>query len=530
MFESTDLKAASQQITIMKVEEKRLHSELSETREKMDNLKEQLDKTKQTAAIAILQIRELQEQLESDQDIIKLYKNRNSVLKEQVEEKEHEVDELNRINKALQNERDPFSTQFELKLTKADSEQLASSISEEQYRSDLDDKNIQISKLEDCNKELNNKLKVMGTEKDEIYNKLKELQSEYDSIFNDNANIEEVKKQYEKKLEMEKMLKIQAVNKLAEVMQRKDWTKDAKKPTSSTLRREKELRKLQQELSLEREKYGQMANKYMRENTELQAQYNEEYQKRCQIQRDLDSRDSELGQLQLNHRTLQNMLETTSISSMGDSDGEGISGWLDIPGKNLKRHGWKRHFVEASSKKILFYESEDDKNNKKPYLVLDIDKLLHVRAVTHGDVIRADAKDIPRIFQLLYVGEGENRKIKELPQLESQSSDDKSSIIQYKRHEFVVVHFHMHATCEYCHKTLSSVIKPPPALECQLCHVKVHKDHFDKNEEFSGPCKVNIDTNTSKDMLLRATTAEEQQRWISKLHKQIIQHGCSTVL
>ena len=41
-------------------------------------------------------------------------------------------------------------------------------------------------------------------------------------------------------------------------------------------------------------------------------------------------------------------------------------------------------------------------------------------------MIRAEAKDIPRIFQLLYAGEGENRRPgggQELQALESQSSD-----------------------------------------------------------------------------------------------------------
>lgn len=36
--------------------------------------------------------------------------------------------------------------------------------------------------------------------------------------------------------------------------------------------------------------------------------------------------------------------------------------------------------------------------------------MFHVRPVTQGDVIRADAKEIPRIFQLLYAGEGEARR------------------------------------------------------------------------------------------------------------------------
>ena len=37
-------------------------------------------------------------------------------------------------------------------------------------------------------------------------------------------------------------------------------------------------------------------------------------------------------------------------------------------------------------------------------------KVFHVRSVTQGDVIRAEAKEIPRIFQILYAGEGESRK------------------------------------------------------------------------------------------------------------------------
>lgn len=37
-------------------------------------------------------------------------------------------------------------------------------------------------------------------------------------------------------------------------------------------------------------------------------------------------------------------------------------------------------------------------------------KVYHVRSVTQGDVIRADAKEIPRIFQLLYAGEGASHR------------------------------------------------------------------------------------------------------------------------
>lgn len=38
--------------------------------------------------------------------------------------------------------------------------------------------------------------------------------------------------------------------------------------------------------------------------------------------------------------------------------------------------------------------------------------------MTQGDVIRADAKEIPRIFHLLYAGEGEARRPDEQNQLD----------------------------------------------------------------------------------------------------------------
>lgn len=50
-------------------------------------------------------------------------------------------------------------------------------------------------------------------------------------------------------------------------------------------------------------------------------------------------------------------------------------------------------------------------------------KVFHVRSVTQGDVIRADAKDIPRIFQLLYAGEGEARRPGESPDQAGDGND-----------------------------------------------------------------------------------------------------------
>ena len=79
-----------------------------------------------------------------------------------------------------------------------------------------------------------------------------------------------------------------------------------------------------------------------------------------------------------------------------------LEGWLSLARQNIRKHGWKRQYVVVSSKKIIFYNTESDKQNSDPELILDLSKLFHVRSVTQGDVIRAEAKDIPRIFQVHY--------------------------------------------------------------------------------------------------------------------------------
>ncbi|XP_022102582.1 rho-associated protein kinase 2-like isoform X3 [Acanthaster planci] len=551
-FISNDLKTANQQVSSLRAEEKRLRAEIQEQKETIQSLQEALQKARQNAALTTLQIRELQENLESEQEFTQLYKNNNVVLNDQLEEKEHELEQRKQTIISLESERDSLSTHLEIALTKADSEQLARSIAEghcsdlekektmreleikenlQRYKKDINEKNNLISQLEEKQKEteesinqINNRMKVASTEKDEIYTKLQNAMQELERLQTDNANINVLKELHKKQLDSEKLKTQAAVNKLAEVMNRKLPSQRGNKASSSDLRKkEKECRKLEQQLNQERTKHNQLAAKQIRDYSDLQGLYNEEYQKRCQLQMELDSRDSELEQLQHRLRTLQQQqnADNLSISSAGDAeseDGGRLEGWLQIPSKNIKRHGWKKKYVEVSSKKVLFYETEEEKNSKKPYLVLDIDKLYHVRAVTQGDIIRANAQDIPRIFQVLYAGEGENRR-EEQP-IET-NIEDSSDIIKYKNHNFDVVHFHMPTVCEFCGKTLSSVIKAPPALECKLCHMKFHKEHFDKNEEFCAPCKVNIDLDVAKNMLLMTNSPEEQQRWITRLCRQI---------
>lgn len=89
--------------------------------------------------------------------------------------------------------------------------------------------------------------------------------------------------------------------------------------------------------------------------------------------------------------------------------------------------------------------------------------------MTQGDVIRADAKEIPRIFQLLYAGEGEARRPDEQNlDMSLKSQDDiRPGNTIFKGHEFVQISYHMPTTCEVCPKPLWHMFRPPAAYECK---------------------------------------------------------------
>lgn len=49
-----------------------------------------------------------------------------------------------------------------------------------------------------------------------------------------------------------------------------------------------------------------------------------------------------------------------------------LEGWLSIPEKKKKRYEWKRQYVVVSTRKIFFYNSEQDKTDQAPTRILDI--------------------------------------------------------------------------------------------------------------------------------------------------------------
>ncbi|KAM7395261.1 hypothetical protein PAMA_006836 [Pampus argenteus] len=545
----SDLKMQNQQVLVLRSSEKKLKQELNHLLDMKQLLEKQNQELRREKQEADGQLKELKDQLEAEQYFTTLYKTQIRELKDECDEKNKLYKEAHQRLAEYEEERDSLTTQLEVSLTKADSEQLARSIAEEQYsdlekekimkeleikdmmarhRQELSDKEATISSLEESNRTMTVDVANLASEKEELNNQLKEMQQQLHKAKDEEKQMNCLKMSFEKQLQNERTLKIQAVNKLAEVMNRRETVRGGHRGTDGEVhRKEKENRKLQLELRTEKEKLNSTIVKYQRELTEMQALIAEESQVRLELQMALDSKDSDLEQLRCQLTSLSvHSLDTTSISSGNDldmSDGypdSRLRGWISLPTKNTKRFGWDKKYVVVSSKKILFYNSELDREQANPFMTLDIDKLFHVRPVTQTDVYRADAKEIPKIFQILYANEGESKRDQEVV-VEPVPYSDRPAYISHKGHEFILTLYHFPSSCEACTRPLWHVFKPPPALECRRCHTKCHKDHLDKKEEVIVPCKVNYDMSTAKDLLLLAGTQEEQQRWVSHLLKRI---------
>ncbi|XP_064486905.1 rho-associated protein kinase 1-like isoform X2 [Ornithodoros turicata] len=484
-----------QELNRLKEKERQTQTQLSEARKAQSEAQEELARLRAARAVDDLQTKELQDQLEAEQYFSTLYKTQVKELKEETEERTRTIQEL-------EEKRQNLVRQVEMATARADSLELHRSVLEDTAASLEKEHAVRELELEQLHKQLSSERVAHEATQREMSEAMEKAAAEAN---NNNNKVEQLQKQ----LGQERMLKLQAVNKLAEVMNRKDLSPRGKGSSNDLRRRDRECRKLQQELSQEREKYSQMVARYQKDMAEMQAAAHEEGQARVKLQMELDSKDSEIEQL----RRIAAEANIAPEMTLTQEDPQRLEGWLSVPHKqNIRRHGWRRQFVVVSSRKILFYNSEADRANADPVVVLDLSKLFHVRPVTQGDVIRADAKDIPRIFQLLYAGEGESRKpgdCAEPPQLKDPST------LEHKGHDLVPISFHMPTNCELCPKPLWHMFKPPPALECRRCRVKLHRDHV----ELLAPCKV--DPTSAKELLLLAQSPDEQRHWVAQLRLRV---------
>ncbi|KQS29960.1 uncharacterized protein Dere_GG18241, isoform E [Drosophila erecta] len=546
----SELSLHSSEVAHLRSRENQLQKELSTQREAKRRFEEDLTQLKSTHHEALANNRELQAQLEAEQCFSRLYKTQAN------ENREESAERLAKIED-LEEERVSLKHQVQVAVARADSEALARSIAEEtvadlekektikelelkdfvmKHRNEINAKEAALATLKEAENELHKKLGQKGAEYEDLVQQHKKQQEELTLMRS--SKDEEITKLVDK-CKNEVLLKQVAVNKLAEVMNRRDSDqakqKNKARSTAELRKKEKEMRRLQQELSQERDKFNQLLLKHQ----DLQQLCAEEQQLKQKMVMEIDCKATEIEHLQ------SKLNETASLSS-ADNDPEDsqhssllsltqdsvFEGWLSVPNKQNRRrgHGWKRQYVIVSSRKIIFYNSDIDKHNTTDaVLILDLSKVYHVRSVTQGDVIRADAKEIPRIFQLLYAGEGASHRPDEQSQLDvsvlhGNSNEERPGTIVHKGHEFVHITYHMPTACEVCPKPLWHMFKPPAAYECKRCRNKIHKEHVDKHDPLA-PCKLNHDPRSARDMLLLAATPEDQSLWVARLLKRIQKSG-----
>uniref|UniRef100_A0A8C6T2X2 non-specific serine/threonine protein kinase n=1 Tax=Neogobius melanostomus TaxID=47308 RepID=A0A8C6T2X2_9GOBI len=319
----TELKSRTQEVDRLRCSEKQIKQDINTALETKRSLEFQLAQLTKQYRGNEGQMRELQDQLEAEQYFSTLYKTQVKELKEEIEEKNRQVQDSQKKVQDLCSERDSLSAQLDLTVTKAESEQLARALQEEQYfelsqenkkalarhRQEMNEKDTTISRLEESNKTLTKDVENMSKERTELSDKIHGQKEEIENS---------IKAAYEKVLNTERTLKTQAVNKLAEIMNRKDMKLDQKKKgsTADLRKKEKENRKLQLELNQEKDKFNHMAIKYQKELSEMQAQLSEECTYRNELQMQLDSKESDIEQLRGKLSDLQQRMDNSSVMSL----------------------------------------------------------------------------------------------------------------------------------------------------------------------------------------------------------------------
>ena len=250
----SEMSCQAADVTLIKTSEKRLQRDLSDYRERTKSLEEELHKVKAARSVDDLQRKELEEQLEAEQYFTTLYKT-------QVRELTDEVDEAKEKTQELENEKKSLIEQMKIIASQAETEAMERRVIEQDL-TDLErekmmlelelkdsqsknkvalrnlDMQAQTSKviyfcscfpifsllqfffLQDTEADLLQRLDMLSKENEELSRSLEvKLQEKENKPANDDNQLEMEK--LKKSLQTEKMLKQQAVNKLAEIMNRK---------------------------------------------------------------------------------------------------------------------------------------------------------------------------------------------------------------------------------------------------------------------------------------------------------------------
>lgn len=272
-----------------------IRGELDNRNEKIESIQrilqqERVQKVQAVTKLAQIQFSD-QLELETEQHFASLYKNQIKEMKEEIEEKQ----------------KDFMSTKQNLELTvsRLQVEIASKKLAEETISSlerDRDMKEFELNSLRNNCDSKDKSIELLRQQETVLSKQLNDLTQEK------NAQIESLREELDsqknklellqKQLNQEKLLKLQAVNKLAEIMYRKDPKKSNKDNSYELRKREKECRKLQQNLTTERERLDQTVSRLQKDLTETQAALHEEGQAKLRLEMELVDLKKKLKQQQ----------------------------------------------------------------------------------------------------------------------------------------------------------------------------------------------------------------------------------------
>lgn len=254
-----------------------IKSELEKRDEKVEVLQRQLNQERLLAQIQFSD----QLELETEQQFASLYKNQLKEMKDEMEERQKE---LNQTKHSL-----------ELAMSKLQVEIVAKKLAEETIMNlerDRETKTLEMQDLKAICESKEKSIALLQQQDQERSKQMCDLNSDL------NGKLESVKQELDghnekfellqRQLNQEKLLKLQAVNKLAEIMYRKDPKKSNKENSYELRKREKECRKLQQNLTIERERFDQTVARLQKNLTETQAALHDEAQSKIRLEIELE--------------------------------------------------------------------------------------------------------------------------------------------------------------------------------------------------------------------------------------------------
>ena len=324
----SDMSVKASEITLLRTNEKRLIRDSAESRERFKSLEEELHKIRSARAVEDLQRKELEDQLEAEAYFSGLYKTQVRELQEEVDEGRMKTDELamekndmeaKLTSMIMRNEQESNSkVMLDQQMNELEKEKMMRELEVKElmtkHRNELRNLEMQLSSLKDNECDLQGRVDQLARERDEAVAAAREHPA---PVQRGDANSEIEK--LEKQLRDEKMKKDAAINKLSETLMRKDLQPKPgqKKVSMEELRKkEKECRRLKHELQTEKEKFNHMVAKNQSDLQNLQATLYEESQARLKLSMELDTKESEVENLQTKITHLN-----VDSESLGSGDG-----------------------------------------------------------------------------------------------------------------------------------------------------------------------------------------------------------------